>query len=231
MGGTADRPLRNTQHAMKELLTDVKSTMGIYDGPDKGRVYGVLAEFAHPGALLHAAEKVRDAGYRHFDTHAPFPIHGMDKAMGLSQSKVGFAALGGGLTGLALATWMQWWMSAVDYPINISGKPIFAIEPSVPIMFELTVLLSALGAVAGMLALNGLPRPWNPLFYSPSFARATDDAFFLHIASSDKRFDLETATRLLNDAGALRVETLTEPGAQVAEPGAPRDEAVAVSVH
>lgn len=203
---------------MKELLTDVKSTMGIYDGPNEARVYGVLAEFANPGVLLHAAEAVRDAGYRHFDTHTPFPIHGMDRAMGLTQSKVGFAALGGGLTGLALATWMQWWMAAVDYPINISGKPLFAIEPSVPIMFELTVLLSALGAVAGMIALNGLPRPWNPLFYSPSFARASDDGFFLHIASSDKRFDLGAATDLLTQAGALRVETITEPEEEPVRP-------------
>lgn len=196
---------------MKQLLTDVKSTMGIYDGPNEARVYGVLAEFANPGVLLHAAEAVRDEGYRHFDTHTPFPIHGMDRAMGLTHSKVGYAALGGGIAGLALATWMQWWMAAVDYPINISGKPLFALEPSIPIMFELTVLLSALSAVAGMIALNGLPRPWNPLFYSPSFARATDDGFFLHISSSDKRFDLDGATQLLNQAGALRVETLVEP--------------------
>lgn len=208
---------------MKQLLQEVKSTMGIYDAPRDGRVYGVLAEFAHPGALLHAAEAVREAGYRHFDTHTPFPIHGMDKAMGLSQSKVGLAALGGGLTGLALATWMQWWMMAIDYPINISGKPLFAVEPSIPIMFELTVLLSALGAVAGMFALNGLPRPWNPLFYNASFARATDDGFFLHISASDKRFDLDGATRLLSDIGALRVETIVEPEEEPEE--------VAVSTH
>ncbi len=196
---------------MKELLTEVKSTMGIYDGD--GPVYGVLAEFAHPGALLKAAKTVREAGYRHFDTHSPFPVHGMDRAMGLPPSKVGFAALGGGLTGLALGTWLQWWTSAVDYPLNISNKPLFAYEPSIPVMFELTILLSALGAVAGMFALNGLPRPWNPLFYSPSFARATDDGFFLHIASSDRQFDLDATARVLTDAGALRVETLREPDA------------------
>lgn len=206
---------------MKALLTDVKSTMGIYDGPNEGRVYGVLAEFAHPGALLHAAEAVRDAGYRHFDTHTPFPIHGMDRAMGLTQSKVGLIAFGGGVTGFALAWWMQWWMLARDYPINISGKPLFAFEPSIPIMFELTVLFSALAAVAGMIAINGLPRPWNPLFYNASFARASDDGFFLHIASSDQRFDLDASTRLLNEAGALRVETIVEP----------EEENAAVSAH
>ncbi len=213
---------------MNQLLDEVKSTMGIYPTPPEGQVYGLLAEFAHPGALLHAAEKVRDAGYRHFDTHTPFPIHGMDRAMGLPQSKVGFAALGGGLTGLALGTWLQWWTSAVDYPINISNKPLFAVEPSVPVMFELTVLLAALGAVAGMLALNGLPRPWNPLFYSPSFARATDDGFFLHVASSDPRFELGATHQLLADAGALRVETLTEPGE---EPEQAAGQAVTVTVH
>ncbi len=214
---------------MKELFTEVKGTMGIYDGAADGRVYGVLAEFAHPGALLHAARAVREAGYRRFDTHTPFPIHGMDKAMGLSQSKVGYAALGGGLTGLALGTWLQWWTSAVDYPLNIGNKPPFAFEPSIPVMFELTILLAALGAVAGMLALNGLPRPWNPVFYSSSFARATDDGFFLHIAASDRNFDLDATAQMLREAGALRVETLAEPD-EVA-PATPAPVTAEVSTH
>ena len=192
---------------MKKLIADIKASMGVYESEP---VYGLLAEFADPAALLDAAAKVRAAGYRHFDVHSPFPIHGMDKAMGLGNSLVGFFTLGGGITGFALAYWLQWWTGAVAYPLNISGKPFFAIEPSIPIIFELTVLFSAFGAVAGMFVLNGLPRPHNPLFYSRNFARATDDAFFLHIAASDKRFDLEETRQLLTDLGGYHLELLTE---------------------
>ncbi len=192
---------------MKKLIADIKASMGVYESEP---VYGLLAEFADPATLLHAAEKTRKAGYRHFDVHSPFPIHGMDKAMGLGNSLVGFFTLGGGITGFALAYWLQWWTGAVAYPLNISGKPFFAIEPSIPVIFELTVLFSAFGAVAGMFALNGLPRPHNPLFYSRNFARATDDAFFLHIAASDKRFDLEETRRFLTDIGGRNIELLTE---------------------
>ena len=196
---------------LNQLARDVKASMSIYEAGDD-QVYGVLAEFAHPGELLHAAEAVREAGYRHFDTHSPFPIHGMDKAMGLGNSIVGWITLGGGIAGLALATWMQWWMGSVSYPINISGKPFFAVEPSIPIMFELTVLLASLATAAGMFALNGLPRPYNPLFYSKNFLRVTDDAFFLHIAASDGRFDHESTTRMLTELGASNVETIHDRG-------------------
>ena len=194
---------------MKDLLRDIKATMGIYEA---GSVYGVLAEFPNPGSLLEAAGAVRRAGYRHFDVHTPFPIHGMDRAMGLGQSKVGYITLGGGLTGLALGTWMQWWMGSVDYAINIGGKPFFAIEPSIPIMFELTVLFSAFGTVFGMLALNGLPRPYNPLFYSENFSRASDDAFFLHIAASDRKFDRDATVALLRNLGGTNIEVIQDAG-------------------
>src|SRR5690606_10868120 len=123
-------------------------------------------------------------------------------------SKVGFITLGGGITGLLAGIWLQWWTSAVDYPINISGKPFFAWEPSIPVIFELTILLSAFGAVTGMLLLNGLPRPYNPLFYSRRFLRATDDGFFLHVASVDKRFDPDGTLNLLQELGALNVEEI-----------------------
>ena len=201
---------------LNQLARDVKASMSIYEAGDD-QVYGVLAEFAHPGELLHAAEAVREAGYRHFDTHSPFPIHGMDKAMGLGNSIVGWITLGGGITGLTLATLMQWWMGASDYPIGISGKPFFAVEPSIPIMFELTVLLASLATAAGMFALNGLPRPYNPLFYSKNFLRVTDDAFFLHIAASDGRFNQEATAQMLRDLGASSVETIHDRGTEDAD--------------
>lgn len=174
---------------------------------------GLLAEFSNPGDLVEAVESVRRAGYTQIDTFSPFPIHGMDRAMGLSPSKLGYLVIGGGLTGCALAFLMQWWMGAVDYPLNISGKPFFAVEPSVPIAFELTILFSALAAVGGMFALNGLPKPYNPLFYSQRFARATDDGFFLQIAANDKQFDRPATAALLRDHGALGVEYVDHDGA------------------
>lgn len=196
---------------LDELLREIKAMMGIYES-DADQVQGLLAEFPDPGALLHAAEAVRENGYRHFDTHSPFPIHGMDDAMGLGNSKVGYFSFLGGLTGFVTAYLLQWWTSAVDYPLNISGKPFFAVEPSVPIMFELTVLFAAFGAVAGMLALNGLPRPYNPLFYSDRFKGASDDRFFLHIAASDDQFDAEDTARMLRSIGALHIELVQDDG-------------------
>jgi hypothetical protein len=177
---------------------------------DVDRTYAVLGQFEHPGALVQAARGVREAGFRKFDAHSPFPIHGMDRAMGLGQSVLGFLVFGGAVTGCLLGYWMQWWMGEVDYPLNISGKPFFAIEPSIPIMFELTVLFAALSAVFGMLALNKLPRPYNPLFYSSNFARVSDDGFFLSIDSSDRQFDVSRCTELLNELGAVSVEVIQD---------------------
>lgn len=192
---------------LKELFDHIKASMSIYSPKEDG-LYGVLAEFKNPGELVHAAEAVHQAGYRRFDTHSPFPIHGMDKAMGLGNSLVGFFSLGGGLTGLAVGYLLQWWTGAVDYPLNISGKPAFAVEPSIPVIFEITILFAALGAVAGMFAMNGLPRPYNPLFYSERFSAASDDGFFLHVAASDERFDEQQTDDFLREIGALSVEKI-----------------------
>jgi len=174
------------------------------------RVYGVLGQFEHAGALLHAAEGVRDAGFKKFDAHSPFPIHGMDKAMGLGQSMLGYLVFGGAVTGCFLGWLMQWWMGAVDYPLNISGKPFFALEPSVPIMFELTILFSALAAVFGMFALNKLPQPYNPLFYSKRFTSVTDDGFFLSIEHKDPQFDASKCEQMLRELGAIHVEVIED---------------------
>ena len=182
---------------------------------------GLLAEFSDPGALYDAVKGLRERGYTRLDTFSPFPIHGMDRAMGLPVSKLGFLVFGGGLTGLLLGVWLQWWTSAVDYPINISNKPLFGIESSVPIMFELTVLFSALTAVGGMLALNGLPRPYNPLFYSDRFGRATDDAFFLHVAAADGTFDRAKTAADLRGLGATGIEYIDHEGATPADDDRP----------
>lgn len=209
---------------LKLLTRSIQDSMNVYESADD-QAYGLLAEYANPGALMHAAETVREAGYRRFDTYSPFPIHGMDAAMGLGNSLVGFFSLGGGITGLAVGTWLQWWTGGIDYPLNISGKPFFAFEPSIPIMFETTILFAALGAVAGMFALNGLPRPYNPLFYSDRFARATDDGFLLHVAATDGRFDADRTAQLLRDAGATHVEMVYEREPQPDEARAAEHEA------
>lgn len=179
---------------------------------ENSRVYGVLAQFEHAGALLKAAAGVRDAGYKKFDAHSPFPIHGMDKAMGLGQSLLGFVVFGGAVTGCLAGYLMQWWMGGVDYPLDISGKPFFALEPSIPIMFELTILFAALAAVFGMFALNRLPRPYNPLFYSKRFLQVSDDGFFLHIEQKDPQFNETNCRQLLEKLGAVHVEVIEDLG-------------------
>lgn len=215
---------------LSSTLREIKATMGIFE-PNEDRVYGLLAEFSDPGALYHAAEATHKAGYRKFDAHSPFPIHGMDHAMGLGQSKLGFLVFfGGTLVGCAIGIWLQWWTSAVDYPINISGKPFFSVWPSMPIIFELTILFSAFAAVGGMLALNGLPRPYNPLFYSERFTRASDDAFFLHISASDRQFDLAETQDFLAGLGALDVEVIYDYAVDADEETARPEEAPEVTV-
>ena len=156
--------------------------------PAKKRPALLLAQFDTTADVIHAAEKVRDAGYTQWDTHSPFPIHGMDKAMGLKDSFLGLIVFGGGLTGVTTAVVMIWWMNGVDYPIVIGGKPPFALPSSVPIMFELMVLFSALTTVFGMFGINKLPRHHHPIFESDKFRAATDYNFFISIYSDDPKF-------------------------------------------
>ena len=172
--------------------------------------FGILAEFANTGDLLKAATKVRDAGYKKFDVYSPFPIHGMDDAMGLKPSKLGWIVLGHALLGFVGAVALMVWTSAIDYPINISGKPYINAPAFVPVTFELTVLLSAFGAVFGMFFLNDMPKHYNPLFNSERFARVTDDKFFLCIESSDQLFEAEKTTHFLNEIGATHTEIVLD---------------------
>ena len=172
--------------------------------------WGVLAEFANPAELLHAAQKLHDLGYRKFETWSPFPIHGMDDAMGLTGSKVPWITLGGGLTGLSIGLLLQWWTGAVDYPMVIGGKPYFAWQFAVPVTFELSILLSAFGTVFGMFALNLMPRPYHPLDKVPNFRRVTDDKFFLSIEVSDPLFDMEKTQELLSELGGTEFTVVEE---------------------
>jgi hypothetical protein len=168
--------------------------------------YGLLVEFDDPHALVRGCEKVRDEGFRNWDAHTPFPIHGMDSAMGIRGTRLPWLILVGGITGLVAALVMIWWMNAVDYPFIISGKPFFAWQAAVPVTFELTVLFSAFATFFGMWGMNKLPRLHHPLFSNERFARATADRFFIVIEKDDPRFDREQTRALLESLGGLAVE-------------------------
>ena len=174
----------------------------------KGPYYGILAEFATPADLYHACERVRDAGFTRWDAHTPFPVHGLEGAMGLRRSPLPWIVLVMGLTGAALGFGLQWWVHAMAYPLVISGKPYFSWPAFIPITFEVGVLFAALGAVFGMLGLNRLPMHHHPLFRSKVFERVTDDAFFISIESWDPRFDPSATGKLLESLGARSVELL-----------------------
>lgn len=170
----------------------------------------MIARFESTSELLHAAEKVRDAGYKDFDCHSPFPIHGMDRAMGLKRSPLGYIVGTMGAIGLIGALTLQWWTSTVDLPVIISGKPFFSYQAYVPITFALTVLLSAFGAMFGMLALNQLPKLYHVLFNSKNFTRFSDDGFFVSIQASDSKYsDNETRT-FLEQIGGKEIEVVEE---------------------
>jgi hypothetical protein len=174
----------------------------------KGPYYGILAEFATPADLYHACERVRDAGFTRWDAHTPFPVHGLEGAMGLRRSPLPWIVLGMGLTGAALGFALQWWVHTTAYPLVISGKPYNAWPAFIPITFEVAVLFAALGAVLGMFGLNRLPMHYHPLFQSKVFERVTDDAFFISIESWDPRFDSSATRKLLESLGARSVELL-----------------------
>ncbi len=168
--------------------------------------YGIIAEFLHAADILHAAEKVRDQGFRKWDVFTPFPIHGMDKAMGIKNSKVGWFSFIGGVTGYTSGMLMIWWMNAIDYPILIGGKPMFSPFGAFPPSYELTILLGAFGALGGMLLLNRLPRLHHPLLKHRRFAMATHDRYYLVIETSDPKFTENETRKLLESTGSKHIE-------------------------
>jgi hypothetical protein len=177
----------------------------------RNTVHGALARFAGPAELLAAARRLRSAGYRRLDSFSPLPIHGMAEAIGLRRSKVPLFTLAGGLFGLAFAHSLQWYQSALAYPLITGGKPLNSTEAFVPISFETTILYAAFGAIAGMLLLNGLPRLYHPVFGARTFARATDDGFFLAVEARDPRFDRREIPGVLQSMGGTLIELLEEP--------------------
>ena len=172
--------------------------------------YGLLAEFETSADIMHAAEKIRDAGYRRWDVYTPFPIHGMDEAMGVKKSKVGWFTFCGGVIGITAGYFMIWWMNAYDYPIAVGGKPLFSPIYSFPVSYECTILLAAFGSLGGMLFLNRLPRWYNPLFSSERFKQATHDKFFLAIEATDPKFNDNETRKLLESTGSKHIEEVRD---------------------
>lgn len=174
---------------------------------------GVLGQFDTPDALKRAAAELRDAGFRKWDVHSPYPIHGLDRAMGMRPTRLPWLVLAAGLTGIVLALALQIWTNAIDYPINISGKPLLSIPAFIPITFELMVLLAAFAAFGGALVLNLLPQFGHPVFRSRRFVEAAGNGFFISIESSDPKFHAEDSAALLKSLGASHAEVLLDsPG-------------------
>lgn len=174
------------------------------------RVFGVLAEFKSPADVYHAAEKVRDAGFKKWDVHSPFPIHGIERAMGIGDSKLGWIALFCAAAGAFGGFGLQYWIHRHAYPLLIAGKPMVAYPAYVPVTFEPGILFTAFGCILGMLALNGLPRLYHALFKSANFKRATDNGFFISIEARDPKFALDSARALLESAGGKNIEVLED---------------------
>jgi hypothetical protein len=173
-------------------------------------LHGIMGEFETPEQLLSAAKKARAAGYKHVDAYTPFPIEGLAHAIGFRWTAVPLITLiggiGGGLTGFGL----QYWCSAISYPINIAGRPLNSWPAFIPVTFELTVLGASIFAVVGMLALNKLPQPYHPVFNVERFAQGSTDRFFLLIEARDPKFDLTECARFLQGLPALHVSEVKD---------------------
>jgi len=172
---------------------------------EQASTYGLVAEFESPTALVEAANRAREAGYRKMDAYSPFPIEELHRALGLRDTKLPWIVLGGGLTGALAGYGLQYWASTIAYPINVGGRPLHSWPSFIVPTFETTILFAAGAAVLGMILLNGLPMPYHPIFNSRRFAMASRDRFFLCIESKDPRFDQTTTRRFLESLGPREV--------------------------
>lgn len=174
------------------------------------KIYGLLAEFDTPTQLVEAASKVRDAGYTKTDAFSPYPIHEMDEALGIKRSILPWIVFGGGVSGLIAGFGLQYFVHVIDYPILVGGRPFFSLPAFVPAAYELTILLAAFGAVFGMIALNGLPQPYHPVFNVERFALATREKFFLLIEAKDGKYDYEATKKFMQGLNPQEVFDVEE---------------------
>ena len=174
------------------------------------RNWGLMAQYESAADIYSACEEVRDAGYSKWDACTPFAVHGLDKAMGLKPSNLPWLVFFGGLFGGTFGMSFMIWVSAIDYPLNIGGKPLLSIPAFIPVTFELTVLFSVFSAFFGLWFLCGLPKLFHPLFSNKSFEKVTDDKFFIVVEAEDPKFDLSMTKTLLEQTGATFVEEVED---------------------
>ena len=168
-------------------------------------IYGLMAEFDNPDDLVAATRRARRGGYRKMDAYTPFPVEELNEALELGRTGVPTIVLIGGILGAVLGYSLQYYISVIDYPINVGGRPLHSWPAFIPVTFETTVLMAGLFAVLGMLALNGLPMPYHPVFNVSTFSLASHDRFFLCIEAGDPKFDRAETRRFLEELKPLRV--------------------------
>jgi hypothetical protein len=173
-------------------------------------VYGLMAEFDDATSLVAATERAHDAGYRCMDAYSPFPIEELHEALGSHHTRLPLIVLIGGLVGCLGGYALEYWVSVMAYPLNIGGKPLHSWPAFIPVTFECTILVAALSCVLGMLALNGLPQPYHPVFNVPRFALASRNRFFLCIESKDPKFDVEATRHFLETLNPREVTAVAD---------------------
>lgn len=170
-----------------------------------GNLYGMMAEFARPEQLLAATRAAYKAGYRKMDAYTPYAVEGVAEALGFTRTKVPLITLLGGITGALTAYGMQWYSAVVDYPLNVGGRPLHSWPAFIPITFELTVLFAAIAGLIGMLWLNGLPKPYHPVFNAPQFKLASQTRFFLCIEANDHLFRADEVRQFFAEFDPLSI--------------------------
>ena len=174
------------------------------------KLYGLLAEFDSATAIVTAAREAREAGYVKVDAYTPFPIHELDAALRLPRTKLPWIVLGGGVTGLLAGLALQYWASAIEYPMNVGGRPYASWPAFVVPAYETTILFASITAVVGMILLNGLPQPYHPLFNAPTFSSASADRFFLCIEAVDPKFEIGATRQFLQELRPVGVSDVVD---------------------
>ncbi len=173
-------------------------------------LHGIMAEFAEPEQLLAAAQAAHTAGYRKMDAYSPYAVEGLAEAIGFRKTRLPLIVLLGGISGAVTAYVMQWYSAVIGYPLNVGGRPLHSWPAFIPITFELTVLFAAVAGTLGMLFLNGLPRPYHPVFNAPEFKLASQTRFFLCIEAADHVFDADEVRRFFGTLDPIKVMEVEE---------------------